>query len=75
MSDVSRIVPNGDAYHIRACCGCGIVHLGVGPTTLTLSREAFFALRDLVNEVARDFRTLPEAGVDTCGEAGVKYLA
>ena len=75
MSEISRIVPDGDAYHIRACCGCGIVHLGVGPTTLTLSREAFFALRDLVNEVADGFRAAPEGNVDTCGEPGVKYLA
>jgi hypothetical protein len=44
-----------DSFYVKAC-GCGVIHLCFGPTTLNLSPEVVIAVTETLREVARDLR-------------------
>jgi hypothetical protein len=44
-----------DSFFARIC-GCGVIHLCFGPTTLNLSAEAFLAVTETLKELSAAVR-------------------
>lgn len=53
------IMRDTEAFYVRIC-GCGVVHLCFGPTTLNLTQQAVVAVSETLKEVAQELvlRTL-----------------
>jgi len=47
---------NTDDFYVRIC-GCGVVHLSFGATTLNLSSEAVIAVTETLKGISREVRT------------------
>lgn len=46
---------NTDQFYVRIC-GCGVVHLCFGATTLNLSAETVIAVTETLKEVSQELR-------------------
>lgn len=49
------VMTNTDHFFVKVC-GCGVVHICWGPTTLNLTREAFIAVSETLKEISTQLK-------------------
>lgn len=49
------VMTDTDSFYVRIC-GCGVVHLCFGPTTLNLSPESVVAVTETLKEISAALR-------------------
>ena len=50
------VMTDTNSFYVRIC-GCGIVHLCFGPTTLNLSPESVVAVTETLKEISAELRS------------------
>lgn len=49
----SAVMTSIDSFGVKIC-GCGVIHLCFGPSTINLTQETVFQVTELLNQVSRD---------------------